>query len=166
MIRYDITRFGGSWVDSSGYRLKIKKLNEVQATVDFLDPSGIPVCRPYMNDAPSLVMVAHYDDYIGSFEVDLWEAGRGFILDLSHEYDYELDEKGRCDGPRPPRPRNVYVPLYRPIQGGDLLGEGNTRVPEGPLFSGSGEGQTGLSSSPGWCSPAFLRRSCRPPTRS
>lgn len=95
MIRYDITRFVGSWVNSSGYRLKIKKLNELQATVDYLDPSGKPVRRPYMSGAPSLGMVAVYDDYNGTFEVDLWEAERGFILDLSHEYDYELDEKRR-----------------------------------------------------------------------
>ena len=36
-------------------------------------------------------MVAHYDDYNGMFEVDLWEEGKGFILDLTHEYNYELD---------------------------------------------------------------------------
>jgi len=34
---------------------------------------------------------AHYDDYNGMFEVDLWEEGKGFILDLTHEYNYELD---------------------------------------------------------------------------
>ncbi len=95
MIRYDITRFVGSWVNSSGYRLKIKRLHNAQAMVNFLDPSELPVCRPYMGGAPSLGMVAHYDDYNGSFEVDLWEAGRGFTLDLTHEYDYELDEKRR-----------------------------------------------------------------------
>jgi hypothetical protein len=90
MICYDITRFVGLWANSAGYRMKIKMQHKVQAMVDFLDPSGSPVCRPYMNGAPSLEMVAHYDDYNGSFEVDLWEAGRGFVLDLSHEYDYEL----------------------------------------------------------------------------
>lgn len=95
MMRYDITRFVGSWIDASGYRLKIEKLTESQATVDFLDPSGDPVRRPYMTGAPSLGMVAHYDDYNGTFEVDLWEVERGFMLDLSHEYDYELDEKRR-----------------------------------------------------------------------
>ena len=44
-----------------------------------------------MGGAPSLKMVAHYDDYNGMFEVDLWEEGKGFILDLTHEYNYELD---------------------------------------------------------------------------
>lgn len=48
-----------------------------------------------MGGAPSLKMIAHYDDYNGVFEVDLWEEGRGFILDLTHEYDYELDSKRR-----------------------------------------------------------------------
>lgn len=50
----------------------------------------------------------------------------------------------RCDGRRPTRPRNYFVPSCRPIQRGDLLGEAASRVPEGPLCSGSGEGQTGL----------------------
>ena len=94
-IRFDITRFVGSWVNSSGYRLKIKRVHKVRALVDFLDPNGNPVFRPYMNGAPTLEMVAHYDDYNGSFEVDLWEAGRGFILDLTHEDDYQLDPKRR-----------------------------------------------------------------------
>jgi hypothetical protein len=40
-------------------------------------------------------MVAHYDDYNGMFEVDLWQDGKGFILDLTHEYDYELDPERR-----------------------------------------------------------------------
>ncbi len=92
MLTYGITRFVGSWVNSSGCVLKIMKLNEVQAAVDFLDPSGNPVSRPYMNGALSLAMVAHYDDYNGTFEVDLWEEGRSFMLDLRHQYQYELDE--------------------------------------------------------------------------
>jgi hypothetical protein len=40
-------------------------------------------------------MIAHYDDGNGIFEVDLWEEGKGFILDLTHEYDYELDSQRR-----------------------------------------------------------------------
>ena len=27
--------------------------------------------------------------------MDLWEEGKGFILDLTHEYDYELDPERR-----------------------------------------------------------------------
>jgi hypothetical protein len=48
-----------------------------------------------MRGAPSLKMVAHYDDYNGMFEVDLREEGKGFILDLTHEYNYELDPERR-----------------------------------------------------------------------
>jgi hypothetical protein len=66
-----------------------------RASVDFLDPRGAPVQRPYMGGAPTLKMVAHYDDYNGMFEVDLWEEGKGFILDLTHEYNYELDPERR-----------------------------------------------------------------------
>ena len=66
-----------------------------RASVDFLDPRGAPVQRPYMGGAPSLKMVAHYDDCNGMFAVDLWEEGKGFILDLTHEYNYELDPERR-----------------------------------------------------------------------
>jgi hypothetical protein len=62
-----------------------------QASVDFLDPLGAPIQRPYMRGAPTVKMIAHYDDYKENFEVDLWEAGKGFILDLSRHDDYELD---------------------------------------------------------------------------
>ena len=95
MIRYGIAHFVGSWVSASGYRLRIKKVRKDQALVDFLDPSGAPVQRPYMKGAPSVKMVAHYDDYNGTFEVELWEEGKGFILDLTHDYDYELDPERR-----------------------------------------------------------------------
>jgi hypothetical protein len=95
MTRYGIARFVGSWVSASGYRLRIKKVREDQASVDFLDPRGTPVQRSYMNGAPSMKMIGHYDDYNGIFEVDLWEEGKGFILDLTHEYDYELDRERR-----------------------------------------------------------------------
>jgi len=93
MTRYGIARFLGSWVSASGYRLRIKKVRKDQASVDFLDPRGAPVQRPYMRGALSMKMIAHYDN--GIFEVDLWEKGKGFILDLTHEYDYELDIERR-----------------------------------------------------------------------
>jgi hypothetical protein len=38
MTRYGITRFVGSWVSASGYRLRIKKVRKDRASVDFLDP--------------------------------------------------------------------------------------------------------------------------------
>ena len=95
MLRTGIEQFVGSWVSESGYHLRIKKVRKGRASVDFLDPRGAPVQRPYMGGAPSLKMVAHYDDYNGMFEVDLWEEGKGFILDLTHEYNYELDPERR-----------------------------------------------------------------------
>ena len=47
MMRYGIARFVGSWVSSSGYRLRIKKVPQDQAAVDFLDPRGAPIQRSY-----------------------------------------------------------------------------------------------------------------------
>ena len=95
MKRHGIARFVGRWVSSSGYHLQIKRVSNAQAMVDFVDDSGNPVRRPYMDGAPSVKMVAHYDDYNGQFEVDLWGEGKGFTLHLHHEADYELDEQGR-----------------------------------------------------------------------
>jgi len=94
MLRNGIAQFVGSWVSESGYHLRIKKVDKDRALVDFLDPRGAPVQRPYMGGAPSLKMFAHYDSN-GIFEVDLWQEGKGFILDLTHEYDYELDPERR-----------------------------------------------------------------------
>jgi hypothetical protein len=95
MMRNGIARFVGSWVSASGYRLRIKKVRKDQASVDFLDPRGAPVKRSYMGGVPSVQMIAHYDDRNGTFEVHLWEESKGFILDLTHEYDYELDPERR-----------------------------------------------------------------------
>jgi hypothetical protein len=95
MMRYGIARFVGSWTSASGYRLRIKEVRNDQASVDFLDPTGAPVQRPYMRGTPSAKMLKHYDDYNGTLGVELWEEGKGFILDLTHEYDYELDPERR-----------------------------------------------------------------------
>jgi hypothetical protein len=57
----------------------------IEQYVDFLDLGG----------APSMNMVARYDDYYGTFEVELWEEGKGFSLYLSHEYDYVLGQERR-----------------------------------------------------------------------
>lgn len=91
MLRNGIAQFVGSWVSESGYRLHIAKVRKDQASVDFLDPRGAPVNRIYMRDAPSLKMIAHYDEHYENFEVDLWEEGKGFILHLDYQYDYALD---------------------------------------------------------------------------
>jgi len=52
MLRYGIAQFVGSWVSESGYHLRIKKVRKGRASVDFLDPRGAPVQRPYMGGAP------------------------------------------------------------------------------------------------------------------
>ena len=95
MLRNGIAQFIGSWVSGSGYCLRIMKVGNERASVDFLDPRGAPVERPYMGSAPSIKMIAHYDDYYENFDVDLWEQGKGFTLHLDHEYDYALDSEQR-----------------------------------------------------------------------
>jgi len=95
MLRNGIAQFVGSWVSQSGYRLRVEKVRRDRAVVDFLDPRGAPIVRPYMGGAPSMKMIAHYDDYNEDFRVDLWEESKGFILHLDHEYGYVLDPEQR-----------------------------------------------------------------------
>lgn len=90
-----ISRFVGTWVAASGHRLRIREVRKDKASVDFFDPDGKPVRRPYMGGASSLEMAAHYDDYDGLFEVDLWGPRKGFTLHLAHEEAYELDKHQR-----------------------------------------------------------------------
>jgi hypothetical protein len=91
MMRYGILRFVGSWVSASGHRLRIRRVRSNKASVDFFDPSGTPVGRPYMQGDPSVRMVGHYQDYDGLLEVDLWGPRKGFSMHLVHEDHYELD---------------------------------------------------------------------------
>jgi len=95
MLRNGIAQFVGSWVSESGYQLRIRRIRKDLASVDFLNPRGAPIERTYMGGAPSMNMIAHYDDYNEDFRVDLWEEGKGFILHLDHEYDYVLDREQR-----------------------------------------------------------------------
>ena len=95
MLRDGIAQFVGSWISESGYRLRTKKVRKDRASVDFLDPLGVPVERTYMGGGPSMKMIAHYDDYYENFEVELWKEGKGFILHLDHEYDNVLDSMQR-----------------------------------------------------------------------
>jgi hypothetical protein len=120
VIFYGIEKFVGIWISASGNFLRIKKVRKDLASVDFLDPSGAPVQRPYMGGAVSTNMVAHYDDYYENFEVELWEEG-GYILHLSHEYDYKLDPEQR-ETLVPALSRNVrddfldkYYSLFTPL---------------------------------------------------
>ena len=73
MLRNGIAQFVGSWVSQFGYRLRVEKVRRDRAVVDFLDPRGAPIVRPYMGGAPSMKMIAHYDEYNENFRVDLWE---------------------------------------------------------------------------------------------
>jgi len=98
-LRNGIAQFVGSWVSQFGYRLRVEKVRRDRAVVDFLDPRGAPIVRPYMGGAPSMKMIAHYDDYNEDFRVDLWEESKGFILHLDHEYGYVLDPEQRGQNP-------------------------------------------------------------------
>jgi len=91
MMPCGIERFVGRWVSASGYRLHITRMAQSRAFVDFLDPGGVPIRRPYMTGALTRRLAARYDDHQDMLEVDLWDADKGFTLQLIHEIDYVLD---------------------------------------------------------------------------
>lgn len=122
MLRNGIAQFVGSWISKSGYRLQIRKVRKDRAFVHFLGPRGAPIARAYMGGAPSMKMIAHYDDYNEDFRVDLWEEGKGFILHLEHEYDYVLDSAGHREALVPAISRyegdrflDAYYSLFGPL---------------------------------------------------
>jgi hypothetical protein len=134
MLRTGIAQFVGSWVSGSGYRLRIRKVRNDRASVDFLDPHGTPVERTYMGRAPSIRMTAHYNDYYENFEVDLWEHNKGFTLHLDHEYDYVLDPEQR-EALVPAISRNEedhfldsFYPLFGPLDHFVRERRGNKRL--------------------------------------
>ncbi len=94
-MNHGIDRYVGCWVSSSEQRLRIYRISDIRASVDFLDSSGAPVVRSYMGDALALSMEANFDDYDGDFEVDLWNKDKGFTLHLNYEHEYDLDESRR-----------------------------------------------------------------------
>ena len=95
MVDYSINRFTGRWKSESGHSIKIDKISDTQASVSFFGIDGKPPLRPYFNNLPTVDMTAYYDDYMGTFEVELWTKEKGFMLGLTHEHRYELDESNR-----------------------------------------------------------------------
>ena len=52
MLRNGVAQFVGAWVSESGYQLRIRRIRKDLASVDFLDPRGVPVKRAYMGVHP------------------------------------------------------------------------------------------------------------------
>jgi hypothetical protein len=138
MMSYGISRFVGSWVSASGHRLCIRRVRRNEASVDFFDPGGSPVGRPYMQGDPSVRMVGHYEEYDGLFEVDLWEPRKGFSLHLDHEDHYELDDYRRealvpsISRYEEDRFLDEYSPLFGPLQ--HFVREENAEPGPNPTF--------------------------------
>ncbi len=92
-MRFGIDKFIGLWKSEDGYYLKISKISSTSAIVSFYDPSGEPVIRPYYGSKPTVQMPASYDEYEGEFDIDLWETGKGFTLNLTYLNDYVFDKQ-------------------------------------------------------------------------
>ncbi len=83
-MKYVIDRYIGFWKNEEGYRLEIRKKDETNALASLFAPSGHPISRPYMDGKETVDMPAIYDDYIGDFDIQLWNPDSGFCLNLHH----------------------------------------------------------------------------------
>ena len=111
MKSYGIDRYVGEWVSESGSRVRIRKVSNTEASVDYLDSSNCPLARPYLQNSPSLDMLAHYDDYYGEFDIELLKAGKGLVLHLLYVEDYALD----------PHHREALLPTIGRYEGDEYL---------------------------------------------
>ena len=94
-MKIGINKYVGKWISEDGYRLEIIKIDESRAKVSFFQADDKPVLRPYFSNKPTTKMSANYDDYNGTFIVELWKEGKGFYLHLDYEYTYLLDKLKR-----------------------------------------------------------------------
>jgi hypothetical protein len=90
----DTDKFVGEWQNDAGNILLIEKQSDQMCTVSLLKGSvSEPILRFYYENKPSIDMNAIVIDHGSTLEVDLWEKGKGFTLQLTHgsEYDFARD---------------------------------------------------------------------------
>lgn len=92
----DFDRFIGTWTNKTGNKLSIKKKSKSAVSVSFFSHvDDKPVKRKYFDNSDSVDMHAELDYYEASIEVELWEKGKGFYLDLLHDYiEFKNGESG------------------------------------------------------------------------
>jgi hypothetical protein len=93
-MKYGIDKYVGNWKNEEGYRLEIRKIDKANAIVSLFSPLGPPISRPYWNNKETIDMPAHYDEYMGYFDVQLWEPQKEFCLNLAHDYSTRNIGKG------------------------------------------------------------------------
>ena len=119
----DISKFIGEWENESGNVLVIQRKTDLSASVSFFKgPKSEPVLRLYCGNSPSLEMDSYLTEHGETLKVELWEKERGFCLDLTYEYAYELD-KDRRDSLVPALSRyakdaflDQYYHLFEPLE--------------------------------------------------
>ena len=93
-----IDNYVGEWEDETGRQLSISKVNDEMCLVSFFRArDNQPIRRPWCAGKLSVDMVAKYRPEEGpEIVVELWEEGMGFLLHLSFEVAYILDESERA----------------------------------------------------------------------
>lgn len=88
-MAFGIDKYIGTWIDEDGFRLEIKKVNNIKALVSLFSPDGSLIERPYWNNKVTKDMEANYDEYYGEFDIHLWTQEKGFCLSLSEVYEFK-----------------------------------------------------------------------------
>lgn len=94
-MKFGIDRYIGNWINEKGYRLEIKKVDNSNALVSMFSPLGQPISRVFWQNKKTTDMPAQYDDYMGEFDVQLWELEKDFCLNLHYDnsnFDDESEE--------------------------------------------------------------------------
>ncbi len=92
-MKIGIDKYIGQWKSDDGYCLEISKISETSALVSFYNSDGKPVIRPYYGNKPTVQMSASYNEYDGEFDINLWETGKGFTLNLNYLNDHEFNNE-------------------------------------------------------------------------
>ena len=91
----EITEFIGVWENASGNILEIRANDKKSLKVNFIScKTGKPVIREFFGNKESIDMYAELDYYGSSLEVELWEKGKGFQLNLLYNFNENSEETG------------------------------------------------------------------------
>ena len=101
MTRFDIPwedNYVGNWLGEPTRQLQIRKVKDRRYLATLLI-DGMPILRPWMNDAPSIDMPAQYTFTAlngGEFSIDIW-FDRRFEICLHYEINFQVYNDPPCD---------------------------------------------------------------------
>ncbi len=117
----ELKKFIGTWENKAGNRLEIKRKDKNSLSVSFFNHLRIPIKREYFNNSEAIDMHAELNYYSSSLEVELWEKGKGFQLNLLYDFINLKDEPGYYLAPglssyKDDNFSSKYYYLFKPLE--------------------------------------------------